>query len=85
MEQSQEDKSARRDVKRWAEEALGSSADDATVFVAELRCTESGCAPVETVVAVLRAGARSEKKFPCSAKEMTEEDVRRAFGHEGNT
>ena len=85
MEPSQEDKSARRTVKRWVEEALGESGENATILVAELRCTETGCAPVETVVAVFREGTRSEQKFACSAKEMTEADVRRVFGHERNT
>jgi hypothetical protein len=32
-------------------------ADDAVVMVTELRCTEPDCPPLETVIAILEAGA----------------------------
>lgn len=39
---------------------------DATVVVQELACRDSGCAPVETVVAVLRSGASPRQwTLPC--------------------
>lgn len=41
-------------VKAWAREALRTD-DDTTILVSELACTEPGCPPVETVVAVFAA------------------------------
>ncbi len=32
-------------------------ADDTVVMVSELRCSEPGCPPLETVIAILEAGA----------------------------
>ena len=43
-------------IKRTLREALDLS-EDATVTVAELTCLEEGCAPVETVVGLLRPDA----------------------------
>jgi len=43
-----------REVKRWVEESLGLPAE-AAVMVTELACSEPGCPPVETVVALLQA------------------------------
>jgi len=45
-----------RAIKRALHEALSLS-QDATVTVAELSCLEEGCAPVETVIGLLRPGA----------------------------
>ena len=47
---------AARRIKRALREALGLS-DDMTVTVAELACFEEGCAPVETVIGLLRPDA----------------------------
>jgi hypothetical protein len=41
-----------RRVKAWVYEALHLSAD-VYVLVTELRCTEPGCPPLETVIAIL--------------------------------
>lgn len=43
-------------VKRWAREHLCD--DDATLVVSELACTEPGCPPIETVIAVLDVGRK---------------------------
>ncbi len=39
-------------IKEWAAEVFRLDAD-ATVMVVELRCTEPGCPPMETVIAIL--------------------------------
>ena len=38
-------------IKEWSRECLALE-DGATVMVSELRCTEDGCPPLETVIAV---------------------------------
>ncbi len=51
--------------------------DDDVVIVNELTCTEPGCPPIETVVALLRAGsAPRQVKIHKPAVEVTEEDLR---------
>ncbi|MYA21419.1 MAG: nitrate reductase [Gemmatimonadetes bacterium] len=45
-----------RRIKKALREALGLS-DDMTVTVTELACLEEGCAPVETVIGLLRPDA----------------------------
>ncbi|CAN3131051.1 Nitrate reductase [Mycobacterium sp. smrl_JER01] len=57
--------------------ALGES--DAIV-VQQLACAEPGCPPVETVVAVLAAPRRTWK-FPCTADELTPDQLRRELRH----
>ncbi|MDE2887757.1 MAG: hypothetical protein OXR72_06035 [Gemmatimonadota bacterium] len=46
-----------RQIKNALREALSPS-DDTTISVTELACLEEGCAPVETVFALLRRDAR---------------------------
>ena len=45
-----------RRIKKALRETLG-LCDDVTVTVAELACLEEGCAPVETVIGLLRPAA----------------------------
>jgi hypothetical protein len=42
-----------QEVKAWVREAWGLP-EDAPLMVSELACSEPGCPPVETVIAVLR-------------------------------
>jgi hypothetical protein len=46
-----------RRIKRALREALSLS-EDVTVTVTELACLEEGCAPIETVIGLLRPDAR---------------------------
>jgi hypothetical protein len=41
-----------------AARALFDAGEDEAVVVNELSCTEPGCPPIETVVALLRAGSK---------------------------
>jgi len=43
------------EIKGWVARAFGLD-ERTTVMVAELRCTEPGCPPVETVVGILGGG-----------------------------
>ena len=63
------------EIKRWVRQAFALG-DDATVMVTELRCTEPGCPPLETCVAILSPGAptRQHKIFK-GMTEVTFEDV----------
>jgi len=66
-----------RAVKAWTREALLLPAD-AVVMATELTCTEPGCPPLETVVAVLREdGAQEQFKIHKALAEVTPDDVRR--------
>lgn len=58
--------------------------EDEVVVVNELRCTEPGCPPLETVVALLRAGSPPRQlKVHKPVTEVTEADLREALrGHD---
>jgi hypothetical protein len=69
-----------RALKATARPLFGASEDD-VIVVNELRCTEPGCPPVETVVALLRVGCEPRQiKVHRPAAEVTEEDLRAALG-----
>lgn len=70
-------------IKRWATEAFGVS-DEITVMVTELRCTEPGCPPLETVIALLESNA-PPRRFTIHSPiaEVTEADVNALASTEG--
>lgn len=75
-----------RALKAVARTLFEATEDDAVV-VNELSCTEPGCPPIETVVALLRAGSEPRQvKVHKPAMEVTEDDLRAAIqgghGHE---
>jgi len=62
-------------VKAWVEERF-TLAEDAVVMVTELRCTEEGCPPLETVIAVLDGpGSKRQYKLHKSVADVTREDI----------
>src|ERR1700728_1744954 len=62
-------------VKTWVRELLALP-DETPVMVTELRCTEVGCPPKETVVAVLHGpGDTRQEKLPRGVAELTRKDV----------
>ena len=68
-----------RVLKSAARELFGAGENDAIV-VNQLQCTEPGCPPVETVVALLRAGQSPRQvKIHKPATEVTEDDLRSAL------
>jgi len=78
-----------REVKEWVRKALGHAPEaNVPILVSELRCSELGCPPLETCIAVLGAdGTRLERKLHTSLAELTEADVVACFpaNLEGNT
>lgn len=70
-------------IKEWASRAFGLE-DGTPMTVAELRCTEPGCPPVETVIAILGApGSSRQYKVHKPMSEVTFEDVERLALPEG--
>jgi hypothetical protein len=68
-----------RNLKHLASLLFGAAEDD-TILVSELCCTEPGCPPVETVVAHLRAGAAPRRvKVHKPVVEVSEDDLRGAI------
>lgn len=61
-------------VKRWVEEIRG-VAEDESVMVVELRCSEPGCPPVETSISVLGGPEPRQGKVRKPVAEVTREDV----------
>lgn len=65
-----------RQVKEWVRSALQLS-DEYGILVTELKCTEPGCPPIETVVAVLQPdGKQHQQKIHRASSEITESDAR---------
>jgi hypothetical protein len=64
-------------VKEWVRQSFHLP-PEATVMVTELRCSEPGCPPLETVIAILEGpGHRRQAKVHCPVAEITEQDVTR--------
>jgi hypothetical protein len=62
-------------VKSWVREQLRLD-EEAVVMVTELRCSEPGCPPLETVIAVLDGpGQRRQQKLHKGVAEITVEDI----------
>ena len=64
-------------VKALVEDII--DAADVTVLVTELECTEPGCPPIETVIALLGADANVQHKIHKPVAEVSVEDVRSAL------
>lgn len=76
QERSSPERAARvRTLKEWTREALNLP-EDAVILVTELRCTEPGCPPLETVVAVMRVGDdRQQFKIHKPIADVVYEDI----------
>jgi hypothetical protein len=63
------------EVKEWTAEVFRLGADG-SVMVTELRCTEPGCPPLETVIAILdQPGQPRQFKIPKAIADVTFADV----------
>jgi len=70
-------------IKGWVAESF-QLAEDVAVMVTELRCTEEGCPPIETVIAILDTpGQPRQHKVYKPMAEVTAEDVAAAANGEG--
>jgi hypothetical protein len=73
------DATATARVKAWVTAALDPG-DERTILVTELACTEPGCPPVETVIALLGPEEREQWKLHKPVAAITASDVRSALG-----
>jgi hypothetical protein len=72
---SSTDRAARvRSIKEWARDLLRLS-EDATLMVTELHCSEPGCPPLETVIAVLSTGETTQLKIHKPIEDVTRADI----------
>ena len=64
-----------RRIKDWARELLALG-DEVTILVSELSCSEPGCPPIETVIAVFR-GRENPTKYTIhrASVDVTRDDV----------
>ncbi|MEO1058336.1 MAG: hypothetical protein AAFY28_15620 [Actinomycetota bacterium] len=60
--------------------ASGAEAADTTVLVTELECSEPGCPPVETVIALLTADENVQYKIHKPLAEVDATDVQAVLG-----
>jgi hypothetical protein len=64
-----------RRIKEWVRELLAPG-DDVTVLVSELTCSEPGCPPVETVIALFRGKEEPVKHhIHRPSAEVTRDDI----------
>ncbi len=68
-----------RRIKDWVREELALG-DDVTILVSELACSEPGCPPVETVIALFRGREEPAKHtIHRPSAEVTREDIAGLF------
>ncbi|NRA45596.1 MAG: hypothetical protein HRU09_11630 [Oligoflexales bacterium] len=54
--------------------------EQTTVFVTQLECKEPGCPPIETVIALIKAGEKTQqKKIHKAINEVTKGDIEALF------
>ena len=64
-----------RQIQSWVKDRLELD-EEAIVMVSELRCSEPGCPPLETMIAVLDGpGQRRQFKFHKTIAEITSIDI----------
>lgn len=68
-------------VKAWIAEVV--DATGAVVMVTELKCTDEGCPPFDTVMALLREGTNDKRVLHCAVKDVTREEVVRIWSLPG--
>ena len=68
-----------RAIKQMAR-GIFDAAEDDVIVVSELKCSEPGCPPLETVVVLLKAGAQPRQiKLHKAAVDVNEDDLRIAL------
>ena len=80
---SQVDPAQTARIKDWVKETFTLS-DEVAVLVTELQCTEDGCPPLETVIAILATpGSPRPFKLHKAVAEVTAQDIHQ-LAHEPN-
>ena len=63
------------EVKSWVSQAFNLS-DDVSIMITQLECTEEGCPPIETVIAILETpGKPRQYKIHKSLSEVKQTDI----------
>lgn len=73
-----ERRARRAEVKAWAAELLEAQPED-RILVTEVQCTEPGCPPVETVIALIRPGTQQKIKVHKALCSIRRDDLERAM------
>jgi hypothetical protein len=73
--EGKKDTSLQGQIKEWVRAHFGVP-PDVTVLVTEIMCDQPGCAPVETIVAILDPAGRRQYKSPRPMREVKKEDIR---------
>jgi hypothetical protein len=69
------DPNTTRQIKRWVKDVFKLD-EETAVIVTELRCSEPGCPPLETVIAIMGPGdKRFQHKLHKAIGEVTAEDL----------
>ena len=72
-------------VREWARELWGLREED-SVVVSELRCSEPGCPPLETVVLIAASDRPTfQHKLHLAASDMRREDLQALYAKESGT
>ena len=73
--EGKKDRSVQGTIKEWIRDHFELK-DDASVLVTEIYCDQPGCAPIETLVAILEPDGRRQFKMGRPMKEVIKEDVK---------
>lgn len=73
--EGKKDRSIQGQIKEWVRAAFNLP-EGVTVLVTELYCDQPGCAPIETLVAILDPAGRRQFKMSRPMKEVIKEDVK---------
>jgi hypothetical protein len=72
--EGKKDTSLQGRIKEWVRAHFRLSGN-VPVLVTEIYCDQPGCAPIETLVAILEAGGRRQFKMPRPMREVAREDI----------
>ena len=73
--EGKKDRSVQGRIKEWVR-ARFDVAEEVPILVTEIRCDQPGCAPVETLIAILDPSGRQQYKSRRPMKEVIKEDMR---------
>ena len=73
--EGKKDTSMQGRIKEWVRSHF-EVPEEIPIIVSEIRCDQPGCAPVETIIAILEEAGRRQFKAPRPMKEVIKEDMR---------
>ena len=72
--EGKKDRSVQGTIKEWIRRHF-KLAEDIAILVTEIYCDQPGCAPIETLVAILETEGRRQFKMGRPMKEVIKEDI----------